>query len=140
MKTPICSRVTGLVGQYRPGAQPVTTPRRNSSSIHLQNGLLAGTSVKIGVVQLGGLRLGSSVGLRNTAICSRVTGLVGQYRLGAQPLTTPRRNSSSMKRQNGLLAGTSVNTGVPQAGGVKPAPSLATSTNTAIWSRVVEFD
>ena len=55
------------------------------------------------------------------------------------PLTTARRASSSIHRQKGLLAGTSANTGVVQAGGTYPAPSFATSTNTAICSRVVEL-
>ena len=36
-----------------------------------------------------------------------------------------------------MLAGTSPNMGVVQAGGWEPEPSLATSTNTDIWARLV---
>src|SRR5262245_57347607 len=115
-------------------------PRRNSSSIHLQNGLEAGTSLNTGVVQLGGLSAGSSVFSTNTAICSRETATDGQKMPGPQPETTPRRTSSSIQRQNGLLAGTSVNIGVVQAGGFAVGPSLATSTKTDICSRAVELD
>ena len=39
-----------------------------------------------------------------------------------QPLTTARRASSSIQRQKGLLAGTSVNTGVVQSGGTYTVP------------------
>src|SRR6185369_16223672 len=46
--TAICSRVTAAVGQKFPPPQPATTPRLASSSIHLQKGLLAGTSANIG--------------------------------------------------------------------------------------------
>src|SRR6185295_13026511 len=106
MKTPICSRVTGSVGQYLPPPQPLTTPRRASSSIHLQNGLVAGTSLNTGVVQAGGLSVGSSVRSTNTAICSRVTACAGQYLPPPQPETTLRRASSSMNLQYTLEAGT----------------------------------
>jgi hypothetical protein len=101
-----------------PPPQPETTPRR-ASSIHRQK-LLSGTSANISdpATQAGGLSAGSSVRSTNTAICSRVVGLAGQYRLGPQPETTPRRDSSSMNLQNGLEAGTSVKIGVVQAGGV----------------------
>src|SRR6185295_2372038 len=110
MKTPICSRVTGLCGQYSGGftLQPVTTPRRTSSSIHLQKGLEAGTSLKTGVPQAGGFRFGSSVRSTKIDICSRVTACVGQYVLGAHPFTTVRLASSSMNGQKGLVSGTSL--------------------------------
>ena len=91
-----------------------------------------------GVPQPGGLSTGSSVLSTKIAICSRVTDAVGQYRLGPQPETTPRLASSSMKRQKGLVSGTSMKTfGGEQAGGVYPEPSFESSTNTAICSRVV---
>src|SRR5262245_58237124 len=104
-----------------PVPQPVTTPRRTSSSIHLQKGLVAGTSLKTGVRQAGGLSDGSSVRSTKIAICSRVTGLWGQYCGGAElhPLTTPRLASSSMNLQKGLVSGTSVNRlGGAQAAGL----------------------
>src|SRR5215470_13010888 len=118
--TPIWSRVTLAVGQYAPFPQPLTTPRRASSSIHLQNGLEAGTSLNISepATQAGGLRFGSSVFSVKIDICSRVTGFCGQYRLGPQPPTTPRLASSSTKRQKGLVSGTSLKRlGGAQAGG-----------------------
>ena len=62
----------------RAAFHPETTPRRCSSSIHRQKGLLAGTSVKTGVVQAGGSNIGFSVRSTKTAICSRVTDAVGQ--------------------------------------------------------------
>jgi hypothetical protein len=77
------------------------------------------------------------VELKNTLICSRVTGSAGQYRPPPQPVTTPRRASSSTQRQNGLDAGTSLKRSDPatQAGGVEPLPSFVRKTNTAICSR-----
>src|SRR5262245_13696603 len=95
--------------------------RRASSSIHLQNALLAGTSLNISdpATQAGGLSVGSSVRSRKTDIWSRVTGLAGQYRLAAQPPLMPRLASSSMNLQNGLVSGTSEKRfGGTQAGGL----------------------
>src|SRR6187549_1910878 len=142
--TAICSRVTGLVGQYFPPPQPLTTPRRTSSSIHLQKGLDAGTSANISApaTQFGGLSVLSSVRSTKTAIASRAAGVVAQNWPPPQPLTTPRRTSSSTHLQNGLEAGMSLKTSAPatQFGGLKPAGSRATSTKTAIWARVVDAD
>src|SRR5262245_323391 len=118
MNTAICSRVTGCDGQKLPPPHPSTAPRRASSSIHRQNGLLAGTSLNIGgSVQAGGFNVGSSVRSTNTAVSSRVTVCWGQKFPPPQPAVTPRRASSSIQRQNGLLAGTSPNAGVPQGAG-----------------------
>src|SRR5687768_3569514 len=93
----------------------------------------------MGVVQLGGLSAGSSVRSTNTAICSRVAGERGQYSVAEHPATTPRLASSSTQRQKGLVTGTSENIGTaPHGGGAYPGGSFATSTNTAMASRLVE--
>ena len=75
-------------------------------------------------------------------MASRAAGVLVQNWPLPQPLTTPRRNSSSTHLQNGLEAGTSLKTSLPatQFGGLKPAGSRATSTKTAIWARVVDAD
>src|SRR6187549_2623864 len=136
--TAICSRVTGLVGQYFPPPQPLTTPRRTSSSIHLQKGLEAGTSANISApaTQFGGLIVLSSVRSTKTAIASRVADVPTQYAPPPQPLTTPRRTSSSTHLQKGLDAGTSANISEPatQFGGLSVLSSVR-STKTAITSR-----
>src|SRR4029079_9752074 len=110
-------------------------PRRASSSIHLQKGLVAGTSLNTGVPQAGGLRAGSSVRSTKMAICSRVTGVIGRWLLPPQPATTPRRASSSTHLQKGLLAGTSLNMGVPQGGGGEGETPLGDSNDTADFAR-----
>ena len=109
-------------------------------SIHRQNGLVSGTSKnRLGGTHGGGTTLGSRRRPRKTAICSRVTGLFGQKLPLPQPVTTLLRNSSSHHEQNGLEAGRSEKTGVPQAGGVS-AGSSARSTNTQSCSRVTGLD
>src|SRR4029453_2141392 len=89
--------------------------------------------------------LGSRVGQASIAltmkpaICARVTELPGQYLVAVQPPVIPRRASSSMNGQNGLLAGTSVNISWPgtQAGGW--GRFRASARVSAISSRVVPF-
>src|SRR4029453_10506398 len=58
-KPAICCRVTGSLGQKLPPPQPPVIPRRASSSINGQNGLLAGTSLNISSpgTQAGGLNI-----------------------------------------------------------------------------------
>src|SRR4030095_15620828 len=72
-KTAICCRVTGSPGQNKPGAQPPVIPRRESSSMNGQNGLLAGTSLNISwpATQAGGLLIFRALAIAR-AICSRV--------------------------------------------------------------------
>src|SRR4051794_28842498 len=75
---------------------------------------------------------------RNTAICARVTGELGQYCGGAveQPPVTPSVARRSMNRAPNDAAGTSLNIVPVAAGSVNPSPYLLTSRKTAICARV----
>src|SRR4029453_6188623 len=54
---------------------------------------------------------------RKTAICPRVTGLVGQYTSKPQPAVVPRSTSSSTHGAKGLEHGTSSKVAVVHGGG-----------------------
>jgi hypothetical protein len=93
-------------------------PLATNSCTHAANGLEHGTSGNGAVVHAGGVKAAPSrVFSRKTAICSRVTGFVGQYRPPPQLAVIPRATSSCTHTANGLAQGTSGNGAVVHGGG-----------------------
>ena len=101
-----------------PSVKPVVMPVVASHSTGEKNGLVVGTSPKVGVA--GAVHVaGSSSRKKKAAIDCRVMVAVGRKVPSVKPVVMPVVASHSTASKNGLVAGTSEKLGV--AGGVNPS-------------------